>query len=252
MTSHKSIAFIALLLVTIFLISGVATIQASFAQAQPNGSSAVPTVTYFTARWGCGRPNGTGLPGCGLGYEHRTTPSFGGSGFDQNIPGSFASSQQIEENGSVYDVLTNNNDQSGLELGFVQYNIGTISSINNITISGSGDYTVKLWFDVTGSGYGVWNSSSQRVSMGNDTYAIDQANRNHGPKFIDSSTPLLLTFVDGDRCNNMNQGYCVFTLGQLQSAWKGIGLDPEVAFLIVLDSTRTGTISFMINSVTLN
>lgn len=245
MKAPKSIGIIAVLVAILFLISAVGTIQAGFAQS--GGAYSAPSVTYFTARWGCGvRINLT----CGLGYEHRLTPT-NGKGFDLNIPGDFATSQQIEENSSVYDALTNYNGQAGLELGFVDYNIGTISQINNITISGYGNYTVKLWFDVTGSGYGVWNSSNQRISMANDSYAIVQTDRRTGPQFIGPDTRLQLTFVDGDKCTNSNFN-CIYTLGTLKSLWGGLGVDPEVAFLVVLDSQQTGEISFMINSVTFN
>jgi hypothetical protein len=229
-------ALVSCFVVALFLIGGIASMQA-FASSSSNA----PNVTYFVARWGlctdCNRP----------GFYHRTAPD-GSYGFNYYQAGNFAMYQQIEQNGSVYSLLSNFNGQKGLKLGYVTYNIGTPNTINTISISGSGSYYVKIWFDSNGDGeYGTWSSEGLRTSMGSDSYGIVQGS---SPQKISSNTQILMTIVDGMKCSKVMSN-CMVTYGQIQQGQvKDLTASTEMALNIQLTETNTvGSVWMMINSV---
>ncbi len=170
-----------------------------------------PTITYFTAT------NATGK------FIRSATPiNITTTGLDlseiRNANGSITLSDNINGNVSYSDA------------GFVYYNVGPLSSINNISVYGNA--AINLWFDVNGNGeYFSWNNNTYS-GLGGDNYAM--ANDGFPINSVTNSTMFsFLTPYSGNYSFSLQQlkeGYYGGINGTTEVAiWVGIAVDNPAA-----------------------
>ena len=169
------------------------------------------TITYFTATNATGKFIRSATP------INITTTGLNLSEI-RNANGSITLSDKI--NGSV----------SYSDAGFVYYNVGPLSSINNITVLGKA--AVNLWFDVNGNGtYFSWNNNTYS-GLGGDNYAM----ANGGVPVNSVNNTTIFYFL------NASNGTYSFSFQQLKEGhyggingntevaiWAGIAVDNPVA-----------------------
>ena len=182
--------------------------------------------TWWLARWG--------PPG--LGQFHRSLGE-GTYGFMWNWAGDSGAS---ERDYSGISLSATNGNGNQVFAGFADYNIATVGSIQSISITGTGTYVARLWFDASGSGqYGVWSSEGLRTGFGSDTFGeVFVAGSPHN---IDIYTPIILRYVNGVPCT-MVMSNCKVTLNQMQHGKvPGITSGVEIALAISVNNNVMGT-----------
>jgi hypothetical protein len=225
------LSVISILVVSSFLLVGVGRISYG-------STSTTPVVSYWDARWG---PLG--------GQEAHRAPYSGQYGFNFNTPiscggGGYVVGEQLYS-GTV--ILTM--EDSGtchITAGFTNYDAGTVGALDNISITGTGSYIVRLWFDNAGNGqYGTWTSEGLRTSFKGASFSTVEVS---SPSLITLSTQVTFSYIDGKRCMSS----CVYTLGDVK-AGKVDGITGSTVFAIWIGLTTyvsTGFQTVTISSVT--
>ena len=194
-----------------------------------------PSLTYWTARWG--------VPG--LGQYHRTLTDDYTYGFMFNFKGDFAVSERSYSGISISVTNVDGNQVFG---GFVDTDIATVGTIQSISITGTGTYVVRLWFDSDHNGeYGTWSSMGLRTGFEADTFGEIIVPSAH---YINTYTPITLRYINGVPCS-MVLPNCKFTLAQMQHGKvPGITNDVAIALAISVNNNFAGTtLTAQINSV---